>query len=224
MNKTVTMLLSLAVGLAAGVPLGGRLMSPRAEAESPATTTSAAAVPDAIGAQDISGPYEVQKGGRRISRRCRATRSGPMAARAASSPRARIACSCSAAASCRTSRVRRRSVTRTSDRTCSSRSAVCRGAMPTRRRLRAAADRARIRRRAWTSGEATRRRIASSAWTPAGSTRVIVVNAQGKIIEEWTQWDKMFKRPHAVYVSPYDRGEARLDRGRSHACDLQVHE
>ena len=33
---------------------------------------------------------------------------------------------------------------------------------------------------------------------------LIVVNAQGDIIEEWTQWDKMFKRPHAVYVSPYD--------------------
>ena len=33
---------------------------------------------------------------------------------------------------------------------------------------------------------------------------LIVVDAQGNIIEEWTQWDKMFKRPHAVYVSPYD--------------------
>ena len=62
MNKTVTVLLSLAVGLAAGLPLGGRLMSSRAEAESPTTTTSAAAVADAIGAQDISGPYEVQEG------------------------------------------------------------------------------------------------------------------------------------------------------------------
>ena len=33
---------------------------------------------------------------------------------------------------------------------------------------------------------------------------LIVVDAQGNIIEEWTQWDKMFKRPHAVYISPYD--------------------
>src|SRR5687768_13084850 len=62
MNKTVTILLSLAIGLAAGVPLGGRLMSPDAEAESPTTTMSAAAVADAIGAQDISGPYDVQEG------------------------------------------------------------------------------------------------------------------------------------------------------------------
>ena len=33
---------------------------------------------------------------------------------------------------------------------------------------------------------------------------IVVVNAEGKIIEEWTQWDKLFKRPHAVYISPYD--------------------
>jgi NHL repeat len=33
---------------------------------------------------------------------------------------------------------------------------------------------------------------------------LIVVDAQGNIIEQWTQWDKMFKRPHSVYVSPYD--------------------
>jgi len=33
---------------------------------------------------------------------------------------------------------------------------------------------------------------------------LIVVNAQGDIVEEWTQWDAMFKRPHAVYISPYD--------------------
>jgi DNA-binding beta-propeller fold protein YncE len=33
---------------------------------------------------------------------------------------------------------------------------------------------------------------------------LFVVDAAGNIIEEWTQWDKMFKRPHAVYVSPYD--------------------
>jgi hypothetical protein len=33
---------------------------------------------------------------------------------------------------------------------------------------------------------------------------IIMVNAEGKIIEEWTQWDHLFKRPHAVYISPYD--------------------
>jgi hypothetical protein len=33
---------------------------------------------------------------------------------------------------------------------------------------------------------------------------IIVVDAQGNFIEDWTQWDNMFKRPHAVYISPYD--------------------
>jgi hypothetical protein len=31
-----------------------------------------------------------------------------------------------------------------------------------------------------------------------------VVDSQGTIKEEWTQWDKIFRRPHAVYVNPYD--------------------
>jgi hypothetical protein len=33
---------------------------------------------------------------------------------------------------------------------------------------------------------------------------IIVVDSQGNFIEDWTQWDNMFKRPHAVYISPYD--------------------
>jgi len=31
-----------------------------------------------------------------------------------------------------------------------------------------------------------------------------VADAQGNLIEDWTQWDKMFRRPHAIYISPYD--------------------
>ena len=31
-----------------------------------------------------------------------------------------------------------------------------------------------------------------------------VVDAQGNLIEDWTQWDKMFRRPHSVFESPYD--------------------
>jgi DNA-binding beta-propeller fold protein YncE len=33
---------------------------------------------------------------------------------------------------------------------------------------------------------------------------LVVVNANGDIVESWRQWDKMFRRPHAVYVNPYD--------------------
>jgi hypothetical protein len=33
---------------------------------------------------------------------------------------------------------------------------------------------------------------------------LVVVNATGDITEQWTQWDSLFKRPHAVYINPYD--------------------
>jgi hypothetical protein len=33
---------------------------------------------------------------------------------------------------------------------------------------------------------------------------IFVVNANGDIVERWTQWDAMLKRPHAIYISPYD--------------------
>jgi hypothetical protein len=32
----------------------------------------------------------------------------------------------------------------------------------------------------------------------------VVVDANGNIVETWKQWDSIFKRPHAVYISPYD--------------------
>jgi 6-bladed beta-propeller/NHL repeat len=31
-----------------------------------------------------------------------------------------------------------------------------------------------------------------------------VVDADGNIVEQWTQWDKIFKRPHYVTINPYD--------------------
>jgi DNA-binding beta-propeller fold protein YncE len=33
---------------------------------------------------------------------------------------------------------------------------------------------------------------------------ITVADAQGNLVEQWTQWDKMFRRPHAIYISPYD--------------------
>src|SRR5262245_34866361 len=33
---------------------------------------------------------------------------------------------------------------------------------------------------------------------------IVVVDRNGNHIEDWTQWDKMLRRPHAVYISPYD--------------------
>tara|TARA_B110000483_G_scaffold217811_1_gene270582 strand:+ start:19293 stop:20555 length:1263 start_codon:yes stop_codon:yes gene_type:complete len=33
---------------------------------------------------------------------------------------------------------------------------------------------------------------------------LVVVNEEGTIIEEWTQWDDLFRRPHFVTINPYD--------------------
>ena len=33
---------------------------------------------------------------------------------------------------------------------------------------------------------------------------ILVFNREGELIESWTQWDEMLRRPHAVYISPYD--------------------
>ena len=63
MSKTVAIGMSLAVGLTIAIAGGSRVLTPPAEAQTqPAATPSFSAVPGAIGAQDISGPYEVQAG------------------------------------------------------------------------------------------------------------------------------------------------------------------
>src|SRR5579864_1360650 len=33
---------------------------------------------------------------------------------------------------------------------------------------------------------------------------LVVVDASGQISEDWTKWDNFFKRPHGVYINPYD--------------------
>lgn len=33
---------------------------------------------------------------------------------------------------------------------------------------------------------------------------IVVVNSKGDIVERWTQWDKMLKRPHFITINPYD--------------------
>ena len=37
---------------------------------------------------------------------------------------------------------------------------------------------------------------------------LVVVDRNGAIVEAWTQWDKIFKRPHAIYMNPYDPEKA----------------
>src|SRR2546422_6941670 len=62
MNKTVSIALALAVGLTVGIAVGGRLVNSPAVAQSRTTATSFSAVPSTIGAEDVSGPYEVVQG------------------------------------------------------------------------------------------------------------------------------------------------------------------
>jgi peptidylamidoglycolate lyase len=33
---------------------------------------------------------------------------------------------------------------------------------------------------------------------------LFVVDAEGNIVESWTQWDSIFRRPHSVFINPYD--------------------
>jgi peptidylamidoglycolate lyase len=33
---------------------------------------------------------------------------------------------------------------------------------------------------------------------------LLVLDANGKIVEAWTQWDKLFGRAHAIFINPYD--------------------
>ena len=39
---------------------------------------------------------------------------------------------------------------------------------------------------------------------PDGSNFLVVVDGDGNITENWSQWDSMFNRVHQVYISPYD--------------------
>jgi sugar lactone lactonase YvrE len=33
---------------------------------------------------------------------------------------------------------------------------------------------------------------------------ILIFNREGDLIDSWTQWDSMLRRPHAIYISPYD--------------------
>ncbi len=39
---------------------------------------------------------------------------------------------------------------------------------------------------------------------PNSTNYLVVVDRDGNIIENWSQWDSLFNRPHQVYISPYD--------------------
>ncbi|MBI2833753.1 MAG: hypothetical protein HYX76_04935 [Acidobacteria bacterium] len=48
------------------------------------------------------------------------------------------------------------------------------------------------------------RRLATAIQDPRWEHCLIVVDGSGKLLDAWTQHDKLFKRPHRVLISPYD--------------------
>ncbi len=139
--------------------------------------------------------------GRSRSRSCRATTPGPTARPRACSPRVPTASSCSSAASCPSSSAPRRSACATSRRASSTPCSGCRSGARRSRARRPAAPPARCRRTVSKRGRTHGGVLGVDArWEHC----ILVFDRDGNIVEEWTQWDSMLARPHAVYVSPYD--------------------
>lgn len=58
-----------------------------------------------------------------------------------------------------------------------------------------------------------------------GSTNyLVVVDRDGNIIENWSQWDDFFNKPHLLYISPYDpeRHVWLVERGGGKGVHMQV--
>src|SRR5687768_13131154 len=201
MSKTIIAVLALAIGLAIGIPLGDRVMSGDAPAASTAAPASASAVADAIGAQDISGPYEVVEGWPKDLATLPGhegwTYGSARGIFAESPNRVYLLGGGELPSMKRPSRMKlgpslefpiggvpfRNANQLTPPGGGGSGSDPMKGMD------------------LWRGNTAPFRELGVDArWEHA----IVVVNAQGDIVEGWTQWDSMFKRPHAVYVSPYD--------------------
>lgn len=54
---------------------------------------------------------------------------------------------------------------------------------------------------------------------PNSSNYVVAVDGDGNVVENWSQWDSIFNKPHQVYISPYDpdRHVWIVERGEAHA-------
>jgi len=208
MNKTVTMLVALVVGLVAGIPLGGRLMGPGAgverETAAPVAPAVAAAVPDAIGAEDHSGPYEVQEGWPKdistLPGHEKWTFGAAQGIFAESPNRVYLL------ARGELPNLKRPAVKRFPEVGPSVQFPI--GGQPWRSATATALpgaggtgqDPAKGM-EIWRGSSPPYRQVGVDArWEHC----FLVVDAEGNILEQWTEWDKIFKRPHSVYVSPYD--------------------
>jgi len=204
MSKTVAIGLALGVGVAIGVAGGNRLMSPLAEAQTVTTPTSFSAVPGAIGEQDISGPYEVQQGWPKdLSTLPGHEKWTYGAARGifAESPNRVFLLGGGELPAMR--RPQARLLTDVGPNVLfpvtglpwrNANIATPPGAGGSRQDPAKGME-------MWRGATPPYREMGvDSRWHHS----IIVVDAQGNFIEDWTQWDHLFKRPHAIYISPYD--------------------
>jgi len=201
MNKTI--LFALAVGVAVGVAGGSRLFNPPAEAQTGATT-SFSAVPGAIGEQDISGPYQVQAGWPKdlstLPGHEKWTYGGARGIFAESPNRVFLL---GGGELPKMARPQTKLLTDVGPNVQfpvpglpwrNANTASPPGAGGSRQDAAKGME-------MWRGSAAPFRELGVDArWHHS----IIVVDAQGNITEDWTQWDNMFKRPHAVYISPYD--------------------
>ena len=203
MSKTVTVVLALVVGLAAGIAVGNSLNSP-SEGETAAGVSSFSAVPDAIGAQDVSGPYEVVEGWPQdlstLPGHENWTYGGARGIFAESPDRVYLL------GGGELPNIARPQAGLLTDIGPNVLFPI--GGLPWRNANRATPpagggsgqDPARGM-DIWRGSSAPYRELGVDArWEHC----VIVVDREGNIIEEWTQWDDLFKRPHSIYISPYD--------------------
>ena len=204
MSKTIAIGLALGVGMGIGIAGGSRLMSPPAEAQTVTAPTSFSAVPGAIGEQDVSGPYEVQQGwpkdlstlpghekwtygaarGIFAESPNRVFLLGGGELPAMRRPQARLLTDIGpnvlfpvAGLPWRNANIATPPGAGGARQDPAKGMEMWRGASPPYREM-----------------------GVDSRWHHS----IIVVDAQGNIIEDWTQWDHLFKRPHAIYISPYD--------------------
>ena len=56
------------------------------------------------------------------------------------------------------------------------------------------------------------------------SNYLVVVDRDGNVVENWSQWDSTFNKPHQVYISPYDteRHVWVVERGGGRGVHMQV--
>ena len=200
MSKTVSMVSVLAVGLAIGTPLGGRVMPSTEEAADATTSAVYSAVPGAIGAQDISGPYEVVEGWPQdlstLPGHEEWTVGGARGIFAESPDRVYLL------GGGELPNISRPQGTRFPEVGPSVQFPV--NGLPWRNANTTAppsGGNPALGMEAWRGASPPYRELGVDArWEHS----LVVVNEEGTIIEEWTQWDTIFKRPHSVYVSPYD--------------------